>query len=129
MQSIRVDRACQGEPPALCPDKVPSNIYTLTRGRSIPGYRFSLWSQVNGTKSEVTLIFLILAQCYAKSRLAPPQAALRNKWPLDGCRPCSSQSLFLAGAALKGICFQPGVAKAAISFQCWLQVCLMFTAV
>lgn len=68
VQSISVDAACQNEPPALCPDKGPSNFCTLNGGRSIPGYRFSLWSQVNGTKSEVMLIFLTLAQCYAKSR-------------------------------------------------------------
>lgn len=68
VQPISVDGACQIEPPALCPDKGPSNICALTRGRFISGYRFLLCSQVNGTKSEVMLISLTLAQCYAKSR-------------------------------------------------------------
>lgn len=72
VRSIGVDGACQIEPPALCPDQGPSDICTLTSGRSISGYRFSLPSQVNGTKSEVTLTFLTLVQCYAKSSCNRP---------------------------------------------------------
>lgn len=121
MQSISVHGACQTEPPVLCPDKGPSNICTLTWGRFIPGHRFSLWSQVNGTKPEVTEIFLTLVQCYAKSRC---EATMRDMWLVSaGC-----WSLFIACPALKGIYFQPGVAKAAISSQRWFQICLTFTA-
>lgn len=62
--------------------------------------------------------------CKIQMWLAPPQATMRDMWLVSaGC-----WSLFIACPALKGIYFQPGVAKAAISSQRWFQICLTFTA-